>query len=319
MKTTLQKLLDVLPAYFDKVSKPIPAIILSTVYDGRGPSPQAINVDIENALITIRWSNVSDIINIYGLNLSTIAYQMRLLGLQATDVPEAYKNLWWFTLQDTHGFVPTDTINWESSFLIRFFSAIAQLLIDDMNQFKDALSQIYFCKATSFWLNYWGSLFGYERIVDETDIDYFNRTVYGILSLKTNNKALNKLVYHACGFLVDCVDLTATPENMFFTNRSTSITNSKANPSDILFNGSSQFSSDHNAFWVKCAQNLNNMPAQTKASVLGVIDRGRAAGCFPIYMAPTGHLITNKATDHTNDPTKVVGPKPVGWTEISVL
>jgi len=159
----------------------------------------------------------------------------------------------------------------ERSLNRRLLNAIAQFLIDCHEDYSDAVeNEMYFgytapdgtktTKAQSFWLDLWGSFFGWKRYEGEPDIDYYARIMHEILSIKTNNKALEKLI--ADTGIVPRVDVV-------------------------------DHEYERNTFKVQIYADIDQATDLTKKTIRGIIEKYRAVGCVPIYYGQTNILRSN--------------------------
>lgn len=187
--------------------------------------------------------------------------------------------------------------------------------LDDLSTNTElALRQLNMLTAIEGWLDDWGNRFGVPRLQSESDTDYLARIKATVLLIKQNGRALEKLIRQAVGFRVDIHNLGTVVDGVFLMNDLRYTMNTV---NDRIMG--SQDTPRPYRFGVYLYQNsINDLAANAKLAITGIINKYKAAGTAPVYFAPAARLMMNRPDTIMNDPAYCVGPAPGGWAEITI-
>jgi len=200
-------------------------------------------------------------------------------------------------------------------------SAIGSVLSRAKISIRNMLEQASLKLAEGSWLNYWGDIFGFKKLSNEDDVSYRNRLIKDVTQVKSNNIALEKMIFEVTGLSVKVV-------NIDWVN----------NPGDILgqlgiadLKAGSPPSGGY-PYWgnpiddnpLVCTMaviigvaSLSDISDLQKATIKSIIDESRSSGTYAKYYGPIGDFLhTNTAGDNTNDISKISGPSPPMYQEI---
>jgi len=254
-------LVENLPSYFDKDSYPTPVF---RVLDER---VNHVRVAPDLKSIIVRLPEAETEIDIVGKTIGQIAQAVRDAGFQVEAINLEYDNLKNHTL--TNGPTISNTVYFETSFNRRICASIEQFLMSNISDFIAGKDEIYFSRSDNDWLTLWCRYFGFGRLTAEDDAVLFRRALAGISAIKINEKALIKLMLSQLGYSVTITDEYPTIRNTF----------------GIKFQG----------------VDISKLPQVDIDAIIDVVNRYRAAGCFPIYYIQSGYLHTNTVGETTNN------------------
>jgi hypothetical protein len=207
-------------------------------------------------------------------------------------------------------------LQYPTNLLYSELQTCALALTDEVAQRENAEKQLYANTAEGSWLDYWLSYFAIARIEGENDLSFITRGIAELFAPKVNNKALMQIISKATGYYVDVRDMgSSVTKRGFRCNDSLSRLNAAGqkltNVSSLenlqgiigvyLYNGS-----------------INNLLANEKAAIVGIVNKYKASGKAVKYFAPIFVLKCNVPNNRLNSRDFVVGPGNKGWLEVIV-
>ena len=207
-------------------------------------------------------------IDIANKTIAEVSQLVSDAGFTVETINTEWNNLRSHTL--TNGPIVSSTVYYETSLNRRIVSAIEQFLMGNISDYIAGKEEIYFGRSDNDWLTLWCKYFGFQRFTAEEDAVLFRRAMAGIAAIKINEKALIKLMLSQLGYSVNVTDEYPVLRNTF----------------GIKFNGI----------------DLTTLSQAEIDAIIDVVNRYRAAGCFPVYYIQSGYLHTNTVGETTNDP-----------------
>lgn len=299
-----------LPRIFNKDPKSIGAVTIN--YAGTDAvaiiGPQAVKLILPDVVITVPLE---------GLTLQGLVNTLNATGkVSAALVSSEYATLLAVGLiEDNVVLDGTVKLQYPTSVLHSELKTYGFVIDEQTQHISQAERELYMDTADGMWQDYWiRDHFGINRLDGEIDDQYFDRAKYEILSIKLNNKALEKLISHASGIKVSVVDLA--PAKYFMTNDPASLTNNNAKK---MFYDKAKPAGKSNAFGVFIySGNVNDLTDRAKTIIKNACEKYRAYGTAPFYYAPVAFLDTNVADELTNDKGYVVGPDTGQWVPVAL-
>jgi hypothetical protein len=99
------------------------------------------------------------------------------------------------------------TINYATSILWSIFKPLTLVLDQARSDVASAIQQLAFSTSSAPFLDYWGSIFGIARFVNEPDLEYSTRLLWQTIKPRLNNIAIESIVTNATGINTNVIDL----------------------------------------------------------------------------------------------------------------
>lgn len=302
--SVFEKLINLLPSYFDKRSEPIK---LFKIPDS------TVAVNLESRTFGITKSNTFHEIDISNKTIEQLISELTTRGFTVDIYTTSYNKLFCLTLVNR-----TDNMGivyFENNYILRLLRAIAWHTEDEQNNWNNSLRQAYFYKSQDFWLDLWGAYFGFTRESGENDAQFFTRIMFEILFPKLNNRALEKFIQFTTNINSSVEDLGLYSRDILCTNYYPHKTN---NANCVLFDGDTMLGILNNTFLVKLfvTSGLSN---ELKQRIRLILNKAKAIGThWRVFIPFSGVLHTNTDGEISNSVDFLVSPGVKTWTEVEI-
>lgn len=299
MKLT-EKLLSHLNRVFNKDAKPFDAMTITAA--------DPVNWTVADAVLTLAVPSdpgMSLVIDLTNLNLQDVVDAANGGGFTATLMAIGDGDLSAMVLLDGTG-SGSQAIQGFASLLWAMMNAIAYQLQGLGDEIPDMLQQLRMDLSQGEWVDFWLKVFlGTLRLSAETDEAAITRLISTVLTVKSNNKALELMVFAATGITVQVLDIPWLEED-----------NVTVDP-DVIAQYSLSLLPGGEPAWgaanvLQCAFAVifpSSATCAEYAKVMPIINANRAAGYYGIAYARPSPIKTNTIGDTTNTGGKLIGPE----------
>lgn len=241
------------------------------------------------------------------------------------------------------------------SLLWSFVEAYAVRLREAALSIVEMLKQMVLWTAGGVWIDEWGNRFGIRRGPTEQDTQYQKRIIQEVLQVKSNNLAIEDIIYQVFGLSISVIDIDSRGDNLLITNDREKIANSSEwvcgpeyfslkqdwltnvlgftefSPGRFPYGGFPLWLSRYNgavtpieltsAFAVIFhMEDVTDINIFVFRLIVRIVSKYRAAGTLPIYFGKFGNLLhTNVLSEVTNESVYLCGPRLRAYSEITVL
>lgn len=229
-----------------------------------------------------------------------------------------------------------------TSLLWSVLESSAYQLDDAQSAIADMLDQMSVQTADEYWLDTWGDWFSVPRLSAETDDEYRQRIIDEVLTVRSNNIALESLIERKAGIRPLIRDIAWDSGNILRAN----VLDDKSNTEGEVL-GPAQWTDEvkefmnslgyldppftwgnpanENYLWCAFAVIIPGVTAVDQLSdaqrtaIKDTIERNKAAGTLAIYfISSQGPIIANKDGDELNESGLYAGPHGAQFTQVTL-